>query len=315
MKAVSIIIPARNEAENLARLLASLARLRFPSDQLEIIVVDHSSIDETASIARRWGASILTKHGGTIASVRNLGARAAAGDILAFVDADCTVSEDWLENAMQHFEEPRVGAVGSHHLPGETSTWVREVLQMQTAVRLDWTPTKWLPSGNLLVRRRAFLECDGFDESLVTCEDVDFCYRIGQSYQIICDERVRCWHHGEPKTLGEVFRKELWRGRDNFRGALRHGLRLAEIPSLLLPSYFLGVTALLLMSALVAAVLGRGWWYVLGFFVALLVPVLTVSAITSARAVRLSYMPRFALLYVVYLSARGLAPFRAWRNI
>ncbi len=314
---VSVIIPAHNEAAHLPALLDSLASLKFPKDQMEVIVVDHESTDGTDLIAEHAGATVIRKYGGTISSVRNAGAKAAGGEILAFLDADCTVDEEWLAHAMPHFEDVAVGAVGSYHLvPLQPPTWVRKILQKQIEARPCITEPTWLPSGNMFVRRTAFWECGGFDEALLTCEDVDLCYRLAGRYKIVADSRIRCWHHGEPQTLWEVFRKELWRGRDNFAGAFRHGLRPSELPSLLVPIYVVCASLSVLASPLVWAVDHyAAWWWLAGSTAALSGPILALSALISARAESPCYVFHFAAYFLVYFLARGLGPIHAWRNI
>lgn len=314
---VSVIVPAHNEAEHLPALFQSLASLAFPAEQMEVIVVDHESTDDTAEIAERAGATVIRKHGGTISSVRNAGAKAARGEILAFLDADCTVDEEWLMRALPHFEDSGVGAVGSYHLvPSHPPTWVRRTLQKQIEARPRIVQATWLPSGNMFVRRIAFWECGGFDETLLTCEDVDLCYRLARRYKIVADSRIRCWHHGEPKTLWEVFRKELWRGRDNFTGAFRHGLSSSELPSLLLPIYVVGAVLSVLASLPLWVVDPQAarWWFV-GSIAALTGPLLAVSLLLSAKAESLKYVFPFIVYFLVYFLARGLGPIYTWRNI
>jgi len=313
---VSVIIPARNEAVGLVPLLGSLAALEFSGEQLEVIVVDHESTDETGRIAREWGARVLNKTGGTISSVRNFGAAAAQGEIFAFLDADCAVESDWLTKAMAHFDDPGVGAVGSHHLiPLDPPTWVRQVLQKEMEARPRLSEGTWLPSGNMLVRRDVFREVNGFDESLVTCEDVDLSYRVGLRHRLVADMEIRCWHFGAPTTLWEVFRKELWRGHDNFVGAVRHGLRLTELPSLVLPIYFVSVLFALGVTATRLWLTGSGHpsWVLLSGG-AFLGPLVALAVLMSARSGDLRYVPQFTILYSAYFLARSLAPFRAWRN-
>ena len=103
---LSVIIPARNEAEHLPSCLEALHRLRGVDDELiEIILVDNGSTDATAEIARRAGVLVLESEEGTIAKLRNLGASAARAPLLAFVDADCTVTERWAERALEDFAD------------------------------------------------------------------------------------------------------------------------------------------------------------------------------------------------------------------
>lgn len=314
---VSIIIPARNEEGCLGALLESLAALQFPQEQVECIVVDHESTDGTAELARNAGARVFQKKGGTVSAARNFGASLAEGEILAFLDADCTIAEDWLSRALPYLADPRVGVVGSYYVvPLDSASWVREALHKQTQMRPKFSEGKWIPAGNMLIRREVFQKCGGFDESLTTCEDVDICARIAKEYRVIEDTTIRCLHHGEPRTLWQLFRKELWRGRDNFLGVLRHGLQWREVPSLLLPIYSVATLAAFLLSFLIGAV---STWNpipsMLWTGILFLIPLLGVAALTSLRSGHLSFVLHFTLLYAVYFIARGLAPFYSWRYV
>jgi GT2 family glycosyltransferase len=128
-----------------------------------------------------------------------------------------------------------VGAVGALPEPPADGTWVQHwygALRGRSSGRQE---ISWLGAGNLAVRSDVFAELHGFDESLETCEDVDFCRRLRRAgYCIVSDERMRSVHHGDPSTLAELFRGELWRGRDNIRVSLRDP-SWRGLPSLLIP--------------------------------------------------------------------------------
>ena len=92
LPALSIIIPARNESENLGRLLPSLTSIIYPGS-VEVIVVDDSSTDETAGVARDLGARVISLDGlpegwSGKAYACHRGAEAATGEWLLFTDAD-----------------------------------------------------------------------------------------------------------------------------------------------------------------------------------------------------------------------------------
>jgi chlorobactene glucosyltransferase len=98
LPSLSIIVPARNEAENLGYLLPSLAAIRYPGEH-EVIVVDDNSTDATASVAANWGARVLRLDGlpddwyGKPHACHQ-GALAAGGEWLLFTDADTIHAPD-----------------------------------------------------------------------------------------------------------------------------------------------------------------------------------------------------------------------------
>ncbi len=92
---VSVIVPTWNEAKCLPALLESLrAQARPP---VEILVADSGSTDGTQELARAKGAIVLEGERKGPGEGRNRGARAARGDLLVFVDADCIVPRDLIE--------------------------------------------------------------------------------------------------------------------------------------------------------------------------------------------------------------------------
>ncbi|MBA4096540.1 MAG: hypothetical protein C0484_07215 [Rhodospirillum sp.] len=88
---VSVVVPAFNAAKTISDTLRSISRQTYTA--LEIVVVDDGSTDETADLARRYGATdsrvrVVTKPNGGVASARNAGIRCTAGAFVAFIDAD-----------------------------------------------------------------------------------------------------------------------------------------------------------------------------------------------------------------------------------
>ena len=97
---LSIIVPAYNHCDDLARCLAALHAEVSPSS--ELIVVDDASTDATPHVAATGGAQVLRleKNSGPGAA-RNLGAARAAGEVLLFVDADVVVAAGTLDRVIQ----------------------------------------------------------------------------------------------------------------------------------------------------------------------------------------------------------------------
>ncbi len=245
MKTVSIIIPAKNEEKYIPLCLDSIQKLDYPKEALEVIIVDNGSTDQTREIAQTFGAKVLRDDTIHVSGLRNLGANEARGEILAFVDADCTVAPDWLNAASLYFENDSVVAWGGPPVPPDEASWVQKTWFIMLAHKEETQPVDWLGTIDLFVRRGQFIEVGQFDEALATCEDVDFCYRISAKGRIISDARIKVVHLREADTLSAFFQKELWRGKSNFEGVWHHGLKWKELPSLGIPIYFLSMFILI----------------------------------------------------------------------
>jgi len=109
---VSVIVPTWNEANYLPALLASLTnQTRAP---LEIVVADSGSTDGTQNLAEARGAFVVEGERRGPGEGRNRGARAARGEVLVFIDADCIAPPNLLEAILAAVDQPGVigGATG-----------------------------------------------------------------------------------------------------------------------------------------------------------------------------------------------------------
>lgn len=112
---VTVLIPARNEADNIQECLASIFKQDFPADLLEVIVIDDHSEDQTAALARAAGARVLS-----LAEFINsqqeqsfkklaieIGIQHASGKLIVTTDADCIVPKQWLHLIVTFYQEKR----------------------------------------------------------------------------------------------------------------------------------------------------------------------------------------------------------------
>ena len=233
---VSFIVPVRNDAARLDTCLRSIVRNAHGSDRVEIIVVDNGSTDNSVAVARRLGAEVLSVEQGRVSALRNQGASRARADVLAFIDADNEIAAGWVYTALECLRLPNTAVVGALYQAPVDGTWVQRTYGHLRGTPTGQHETEWLGSGNVAVRRSAFEAVGGFDTSLETCEDVEFCHRIrARGMRIISDERLKSIHHGDPRTLAEVFSSERWRGRDNLRVSFRRPIVWSGVPSAILP--------------------------------------------------------------------------------
>jgi len=223
--AISVIIPARNEEKTIGQCLESLTRINFPAEDFEVIVVDNGSTDGTEEIANSFSGrlplTVLKKKDGNISAVRNWGARAARGRVLAFTDADCVVPSDWLSRAGELFTSPRVGIIGAHGLIPENSSWVAKnwYRDVATAKRGE---VSYVPTLDLLVKRSVLFDVGGFDEALETNEDYEFCQRVrAAGFAVVGIPEMGVVHLGTPQSLTAFYKKQRWHGTHVFRVFLR----------------------------------------------------------------------------------------------
>lgn len=308
---VTVVIPVRNGAADLARCLASLARQDFRQEQWDCIVVDNGSTDGTAAVAVEAGVTVLSCPGLRVGALRNRGVDRATGDVIAFVDADHEVPPDWIRQGVQSLDDhgPRA-IVGAHYLAPPDGTWVQTTWELHRLREQGRThETAWLGTGNLFLRRDDFRSIGGFREDLIATEDVDLCTRFVQSGgKVLVVPEIRNIHHGEPKTVREFFRKEFVRGKTGLRGFLANGLPRGEWPSIAYAMFHL--SGLLLVG--VAIVMSVA--YVLAWPVPAALTVLAAPSILMAfgtcRGNNLPRIPLLASLYLLYGIARALALFR-----
>lgn len=300
--AISFVIPVRNDAVRLQRCLASVA-VAAQTTPIEVIVADNGSADDTPAAARAMGATVVSVPNRVVAAVRNIGVKATAGDLLAFVDADHELHRDWVAAVLTVMADPSVSGAGCDYHPPPGSTWVQRMYDRLRRHPHTQEDVAWLPSGNLVVRRHAFEAAGGFDESLESCEDVDLCRRLRQTgARLVAAPTLYSTHHGDPKTLRAVFWSELWRGRDNLRVTLREGLDARNLLGL-------GVSILYLVG-ICSIVAGLMAW-LFGNVVVLAGAVVLLLLLTAARVLRLvraGGSPIEAVPFAVtFDSARALA--------
>jgi glycosyltransferase involved in cell wall biosynthesis len=303
---VSFIIPTLNVEEYLPQCLGAIQRQATSEGKLEIIVVDNGSTDKSIQYAQEYGATVYSAPGKTVAAVRNIGAAHSRGLFLAFVDADCVIGDQWLENGLKHFNDPQVSAAGAPTTITENATWVGRYWFLNNQGKRGKKKTAWLPSANMIVRSSAFDEIGGFNEALITCEDSDIGYRLSYKYIIISDPLIVSIHLREPKTVRQFYEKEKWRGQGNFQGLLAHGIVWDDVPSLLFPLYYLLV--FLLTPFLVGwSLLSKGMGPAAVSILLILGPIVLLSLQTTIRHRRWKAFFPLCLLYLAYALARARA--------
>jgi glycosyltransferase involved in cell wall biosynthesis len=300
----SIIIPAKNEQDNIVLCLETINKLVFNKTDYEIIVVDNGSVDNTVAIVKAFGVTAYVKPELSLSELRNYGAKVARGDIFAFLDADCLVDENWLNQANSTFRDPDVGCTGSTPVAPDDGTWVERVWSSFRTRRKYKSFVSWINSSNLIVRRVYFQSVGGFNAKVKTCEDVDICMRLNKICKIVFDPTIKVIHLGEPKTLTKFFIKEIWRGKGSISGLFSHGISLSEIKSLLLPVYYLLITPSIIMS-----IFAMNYYALITLIIAYLFPAMIFTLLIMSKTRKYNYAIGYFILFLVYANARSIAVF------
>lgn len=314
---VSVIIPALNEEKVIGQCLESLARLDFPRESFEVILVDNGSTDRTVEIARSFSEvlnlTILSKTGVHVSALRNLGASQARGDNFVFLDSDCVVFPPWLTRATALLAQKGIGVIGAHFRIPNESGWVARVwygdLEFEKQGDLSW-----VPGCNTWVKRATFEQIGGFDASIETNEDCEFCDRVrAAGLRVIGDPAIAVVHLGTPQTLSGFYRKIRWHSTDGLRVFIRDLPRITNARPLLF-----GLYTLICLGGLgfgtVWAVWQKKFDILAAFLGALLLPSFLLSLRLVIKRKKWSHLIPLALMHLVYGIARGLSflEFRNW---
>ena len=213
---VSIIIPVRDQPEDLLECLQSINNINYPNDRREIVVVDDGSQKDVSRIVTNENIRVIRhEESRGPAACRNAGAEKAQGDIFAFLDADCMAGENWLQEIIPFFQAAKVGAVGGY-VDGfykdsflERYEKVFSSLNMGRRLILEAKTESsfYVPTANMLVTKEAFIATGGFKEGMQVGEDVDFCWRLrdlGYSLLYVPSGRVA---HKHRSHLGRMLQR------------------------------------------------------------------------------------------------------------
>lgn len=227
---VSVIIPTYNRAALVAEAVASVEAQTCRD--FEILVVDDGSTDATLkALAPLKGVTVLRRRRRAgVAAARNLGAAAARGAWLAFLDSDDLWLPEKLARQMAYLE-----ATPGLLLCQTDETWVRHGVQVKKPVSYRKVAGRiFLPSlkrcmvspSAVVLARRVFLDHGGFDEDLPAAEDYDLWLRLTWRFEVgLVDEPLIIKRGGHADQLSG-----LW-GLDRFRiRALVKLLREVDLP-------------------------------------------------------------------------------------
>ena len=205
MMKLSILTPAYNAGNTLAASVQAVASLKIDGE-LEVIVVDDGSSDNTASIAGELGAAypwvkfIRRENRGESAALNTaLDNISWEPDFIAIIEADVEVRPDWLELLLPAFDDPKVMGAGGFLETAPSDPWIARLAgyEIEGKFKSKEKETVHLTSANVLYRAEAFRIAGRFEEKLVNASlDALFNSKLlDEGYKLIYVPDAKVIHH------------------------------------------------------------------------------------------------------------------------
>jgi GT2 family glycosyltransferase len=226
----SIIVPTYQRHAPLARCLDALARLDYPRESFETVVVDDGSepgVDEVVAPFRaRLNLKLLAQANAGPSAARNHGAEGARGEFLVFTDDDCLPRPDYLRAVAARFRVAPGALVGGRTINALTDNLYSATSQLIIDVVYDYyngagafgddsraNGARFFASNNFALPAARFRELGGFDERFRCSEDRDFCDRwLARGHEMIYAPEAII-SHAHALNLGSLWRQHFGYGR------------------------------------------------------------------------------------------------------
>ncbi len=239
----SFIIPHKGREDMLIKTLTSIAELKTPKEQYEVILVSQNKEISTALSEFKETVNLRVVYNddsNTISHSRNLGAGLATGKYLAFLDADVSLASNWLSvmidilNTQDNTALASAMQVNSFNAPP-----LERIRTALSNAELD-VPVSFLPGRNLFLLKETFEAAGKFPEHLLTCEDYFFTDKVNELGELFYTSQTQYVHIGEDKAYVPMYKKEIWRGQSNIASLKGRHIPLREWPSFIVPFAFTG---------------------------------------------------------------------------
>ena len=252
-----MVIPAYNAESTIGQAVEhTLAQAREPLD-VEVIVVDDGSKDETAKVAQSAGATVIRQENAGPAAARNRGWASATGQVICFTDSDCIPGAGWLEKLLDGFTDQQVGAVAGSYDIANTGSWLAQWVHQEIIERHKRMPpfVRAFGSYNVAIPRYVLQATGGFDPEYrqASSEDNDLSYRITKmGWRIAFRPQAKVAHYHPEKVweyLLEQYRHGFWRAKlYKDHPDMVHGDDYTRLRDRLEPILVLGILAFLILT-------------------------------------------------------------------
>jgi cellulose synthase/poly-beta-1,6-N-acetylglucosamine synthase-like glycosyltransferase len=288
---------------------------------MEVIVIDAVSRDATLQIAEKYPVKIFSKPLNAPAAY-NYAMKIASYDILAFVDADAKLEQEWLKKLVPRLADPKTAGVsGNIETWNNENPWARSIgYDIKTRYARLKNFTGRIATMNLLLKRSVLEEVGGFDEGFPSQYDTELGFRISQlGYKIAFERKATCYHYNRP-TVRAYFKQQLQYGKNTVRLYFKHstlakGDEITDFGMNVQPALILTVIGLLLLGVIEVL---RLLWYVSAIILLFILAYFIFSAVKVSVRFKDSTAMRLIVLYYVraiaWLTGAGITAVNIIKN-
>lgn len=325
---ISVVLPVLNEGKYIGSVLEALSGQEYPADRYEILVVDGGSTDESLSVATnlsriRRNIHVLENPGRLSSSGRNVGARAARGDVVLFIDGHCEIPDAFLlGNLADLFTKTSVDVIcRPQPLDAPGVGYIQKAIAIARASWLGHNPSSLIfstaedgfvdpDSSGAAYTRCVFERIGYYDERFDACEDVDFNLRARKAgMRAFTSPRVSVRYYPR-ESFGSLFRQMVRYGRGRAQLFLKHPKDATS------GAILLGTPLVLTVALAALAPFFKAAGLLLLFLAGAYVIVIALASLVLSRAAGLRLMPSiFVALLTIHLGLfagfwRGMIRFR-----
>lgn len=289
---VTLIVPIRNEAGFIERSLAAVLAQDYPSDHMELLVVDGCSDDGTrekvkAIQSQHTNIQLLDNPGRIVPTGLNLALQQAQGEIIVRVDGHCEIAPDYVRRCVTHLQQRDVAGVGGPlETIGTNSLAETIAVAMSSPFGVGGSAFRTVKDKTMLVdtvafpayRREVLQQAGPFDEELVRNQDDEYNYRLrkmGGKILLADDVHARYYSRG---SWGKLWRQYYQYGFYKVRVMQKHPYQMR--PRQFIPFLF---TLSLLVSLLTTLLWSGGWVLLMGVGITYLLANLLASFWTASH--------------------------------
>lgn len=215
----SIIIPVYNDT-HITECLESVLQLNYPSADYEIIVVDNNSSTDIAELIKEFPVQYMHEPITGSYKARNTGAKSARGEILAFTDSDCVVSQDWLHAIEHTLTDAKISAVMGYaagNNQNKIAAYEQTMYEANIAAFAHEKNLRRIDTRNFAVRSKVFKQVGGFTQDLKYGGDMEYGARLHEANFSVVFSKYMFVTHTNPTNLRSLLYKRIRQNYGNMK--------------------------------------------------------------------------------------------------